>query len=98
MKSSEVRLDRLSKEYNRTVAVDDVSLTIEPGHMVALLGPSGCGKTTCLRMIAGLIRPTSGDVFVNDKDPAIRGNRIALLRTVYALIADRFADLGDASV
>ena len=88
MKSSEVRLDRLVKEYNRTVAVDDVSLTIEPGHMVALLGPSGCGKTTCLRMIAGLIRPTSGDVFVNDKKmtgvPVHRRN-VGMLFQNYAL-------------
>jgi putative spermidine/putrescine transport system ATP-binding protein/spermidine/putrescine transport system ATP-binding protein len=88
MKSSEVRLDRLSKEYNRTVAVDDVSLRIEPGHMVALLGPSGCGKTTCLRMIAGLIRPTSGDVFVNDKKmtnvPVHRRN-VGMLFQNYAL-------------
>jgi putative spermidine/putrescine transport system ATP-binding protein len=88
MKSSEVRLDRLSKEYNRTVAVDDVSLRIEPGHMVALLGPSGCGKTTCLRMIAGLIRPTSGDVFVNDKrmtDVPVHRRNVGMLFQNYAL-------------
>ncbi|MCA1510490.1 ABC transporter ATP-binding protein [Bradyrhizobium sp. NBAIM01] len=88
MRSSEVRLDRLSKEYNRTSAVDDVSLTIEPGHMVALLGPSGCGKTTCLRMIAGLIRPTSGDVFVNDKrmtDVPVHRRNVGMLFQNYAL-------------
>ncbi len=88
MRSSEVRLDRLSKEYNRTVAVDDVSLMIEPGHMVALLGPSGCGKTTCLRMIAGLIRPTSGDVFVNDKkmtDVPVHRRNVGMLFQNYAL-------------
>jgi putative spermidine/putrescine transport system ATP-binding protein/spermidine/putrescine transport system ATP-binding protein len=88
MKSSEVRLDRLSKEYNRTVAVDDVSLRIEPGHMVALLGPSGCGKTTCLRMIAGLIRPTSGDVFVNDKrmtNVPVHRRNVGMLFQNYAL-------------
>jgi putative spermidine/putrescine transport system ATP-binding protein len=88
MRSSEVRLDRLSKEYNRTVAVDDVSLTIEPGHMIALLGPSGCGKTTCLRMIAGLIRPTSGDVFVNDKrmtDVPVHRRNVGMLFQNYAL-------------
>lgn len=88
MKSSEVRLERLSKEYGRMVAVDNVSLAIEPGHMVALLGPSGCGKTTCLRMIAGLIRPSSGDVFVNDKRmtgvPVHRRN-VGMLFQNYAL-------------
>jgi putative spermidine/putrescine transport system ATP-binding protein len=65
MKSAEVRLQELSKQYHRTAAVDGVSLTIEPGSMVALLGPSGCGKTTCLRMIAGLVSPTSGDILLN---------------------------------
>ena len=88
MKSSEVRLDHLCKEYNRTLAVDDVSLTIEPGHMVALLGPSGCGKTTCLRMIAGLIRPTSGDVFVNDSkmtDVPVHRRNVGMLFQNYAL-------------
>ena len=45
-----------------SLAVDDLSLDIESGGIVALLGPSGCGKTTTLRMIAGLIAPTSGDV------------------------------------
>lgn len=88
MKSSEVRLERLSKEYGRMIAVDNVSLTIEPGHMVALLGPSGCGKTTCLRMVAGLIRPTSGDVFVNNAKmtglPVHRRN-IGMLFQNYAL-------------
>jgi ABC-type Fe3+/spermidine/putrescine transport system ATPase subunit len=64
MNSAEVRLQSLSKHYHRVTAVDDVSLTIEPGSMVALLGPSGCGKTTCLRMIAGLVSPTSGDILV----------------------------------
>ncbi|MGV7216308.1 ABC transporter ATP-binding protein [Bradyrhizobium sp. UFLA05-112] len=88
MRSSEVRLERLSKEYNRVVAVDEVSLTIEPGHMVALLGPSGCGKTTCLRMIAGLIRPTSGDVLVNNAkitDVPVHRRNIGMLFQNYAL-------------
>src|SRR6266702_3850529 len=88
MRSSVVRLDRLSKEYNRTVAVDDVSLTIEPGHLIALLGPSGCGKTTCLRMIAGLIRPTSGDVFVYDErvtDIPVHRRNAGMLFPSYAL-------------
>src|SRR5712671_5386878 len=88
MKSTEVRLERLSKEYNRAIAVDNVSLTIEPGSMIALLGPSGCGKTTCLRMIAGLIRPTSGDVFVNNArmtDVPVHRRNIGMLFQNYAL-------------
>src|SRR5262245_59748685 len=89
MKSSEVRLERLCKEYNRTIAVDNVSLTIEPVHMIALLGPSGCGKTTCLRMIAGRIRPKSGDVFVNNArmtDLPVHRRNVGMLFQNYALL------------
>ena len=53
--AASVRLQELTKLFGATRAVDRVSLTIEPGSMVALLGPSGCGKTTTLRMIAGLV-------------------------------------------
>jgi putative spermidine/putrescine transport system ATP-binding protein len=88
MKSTEVRFESLRKQYNRLIAVDNVSLTIEPGSMIALLGPSGCGKTTCLRMIAGLVQPTSGNIFVNNVNitnvPVHRRN-IGMLFQNYAL-------------
>jgi iron(III) transport system ATP-binding protein len=48
----------------KVTAVDNVSLTIEPGEFVTLLGPSGCGKTTILRMVAGFENPTGGDVLI----------------------------------
>ena len=59
-----VELDELSRRYPGVSrpAVDRLSLDIAPGSMTALLGPSGCGKTTTLRMIAGLIAPTKGDI------------------------------------
>ena len=61
---TEILLDELTKVYPNSVApaVDRLSLPVETGSIVALLGPSGCGKTTTLKMIAGLLRPTSGDV------------------------------------
>jgi ABC-2 type transport system ATP-binding protein len=63
-----LRLAELTKIFGTSRAVDRVSLSIEPGSMVALLGPSGCGKTTTLRMIAGLIRPDAGAIRVEDVD------------------------------
>jgi putative spermidine/putrescine transport system ATP-binding protein/spermidine/putrescine transport system ATP-binding protein len=88
MKSTEVRLQSLTKRYDGKAAVDDVSLHIAPGSMVALLGPSGCGKTTCLRMVAGLVQPTFGEIFVNDRNithiPVHRRN-IGMLFQNYAL-------------
>ena len=58
-----VVLDQLTKRYSAAeqLAVDHLSLDVEAGRIVALLGPSGCGKTTTLKMIAGLLQPTSGD-------------------------------------
>src|SRR5438270_6748970 len=60
-----VETTRLTKIYqNRQIAINDVSLTIEPGHVLGLLGPNGAGKTTLLRLILGLHRPTAGTVKV----------------------------------
>jgi iron(III) transport system ATP-binding protein len=62
-----VELRGLSKRYGDTVAVEDVSLAIDHGQLVCLLGPSGCGKTTTLRLIAGFIEPSAGEIVVGDK-------------------------------
>jgi putative spermidine/putrescine transport system ATP-binding protein len=87
-RSASVRLNELTKRYGSHRAVDAISLAIEPGSMVALLGPSGCGKTTCLRMIAGLVEPSSGEIFVDGKRitgiPVHRRN-IGMLFQNYAL-------------
>ena len=60
-----VETTRLTKIYqNRQIAINDVSLSIEPGHVLGLLGPNGAGKTTLLRLVLGLHRPTAGTVKV----------------------------------
>jgi putative spermidine/putrescine transport system ATP-binding protein len=64
---SYLRLDGLSKRYGASLAVNAVSLDIAQGEMIVLLGPSGCGKTTTLRMIAGFVDATEGDVVLEDR-------------------------------
>ncbi|PYM61800.1 MAG: ABC transporter ATP-binding protein [Candidatus Rokuibacteriota bacterium] len=63
-----VRIAGITKRFGATVAVDDVSLTLEPGEFLTLLGPSGCGKTTTLRVVAGLEVPSAGRVWIGDED------------------------------
>src|SRR5215468_5306095 len=62
-----VELRGLTKRYGSAAVVDDVSLTINHGTLVCLLGPSGCGKTTTLRLIAGFVEPTAGEIRVGDR-------------------------------
>lgn len=59
-----IELDRVTKTYGSKVAVSELSLRIEPGEFFAVLGPNGAGKTTTIKMIAGLLRPSSGHVRV----------------------------------
>jgi iron(III) transport system ATP-binding protein len=62
-----VELRQLTKCYGPLAVVNDVSLRVEHGRLVCLLGPSGCGKTTTLRLIAGFIEPTEGEILVGDR-------------------------------
>jgi spermidine/putrescine transport system ATP-binding protein len=66
-KTSDVRLENVTKQFDDVVAVDDLSLEIERGSFFALLGPSGCGKTTTLRMIGGFEQPTGGTIYLGDE-------------------------------
>ena len=59
-----IELDGLTKEYRTRVAVDDLTVTVEPGRVTGFLGPNGSGKTTTMRCILGLTRPTSGTATV----------------------------------
>jgi ABC-type Fe3+/spermidine/putrescine transport system ATPase subunit len=63
----EVRVVNLTKKFGKITAVDNVTLTIHDQEYFSLLGPSGCGKTTLLRLIAGLIEPTSGEIYIGNK-------------------------------
>ena len=58
MTGAVLRLVRVSKSFQETVAVHNLSLDVARGELVCLLGPSGCGKTTTLRMIAGFVAPS----------------------------------------
>lgn len=85
---SGIALKQVSKRFGDVVAVDNIDLDIAPGEFVSILGPSGCGKTTLLRMLAGLERPSDGqirigDVAVNDLPPGKRD--IAMVFQSYAL-------------
>ena len=84
----QIKLEHLTKRFGDTVAINDLSITLESGKLIALLGPSGCGKTTTLNMISGILPVSGGSIFFDDRDvtslpPEKRG--IGLVFQNYAL-------------
>jgi ABC-type sugar transport system ATPase subunit len=64
--ATSITINNLSKRFGDVIALDQVSLVIDPGTFVTLLGPSGCGKTTLLRCVAGLEDPDGGDIYIGN--------------------------------
>jgi ABC-2 type transport system ATP-binding protein len=85
-----LEVTNLSKSYGAVRAVDDLTVRIEPGEIVAVLGPNGAGKSTLNEMILGLAKPDAGSVSVFGLDPlaAVRAGRIGAMLQAGALLAD----------
>ena len=84
----DIAVDHVLKEFSRYPALDDVSLEIKSGELIALLGPSGSGKTTLLRLIAGLERPTAGRILFGDEDASsktVQERNVGFVFQAYAL-------------
>jgi len=65
---AKIRLVNLTKKFDRTNVVHDINLLVKEKEFLVLVGPSGCGKTTTLRMIAGLEKPSSGEIYIGDRN------------------------------
>ena len=88
--SGAVVLEAISKRYagNARATIENLSLSVEPGEFVVLLGPSGCGKSTVLRLIAGLVAPTSGRIEIDGIDvtnASPKARNVAMVFQNYAL-------------
>jgi drug efflux transport system ATP-binding protein len=90
-----IALDRVTKRYGATTAVDGLSLSVERGEMFGLIGPDGAGKTTTIRLVCGLLRSDAGTVRVLDLDP-VRDHR--RLTDSVGYLSQRFTLYGDLSV
>ncbi|HEY2614746.1 MAG TPA: ABC transporter ATP-binding protein [Chthoniobacterales bacterium] len=90
-----ILLDHLSKSYGATRAVDGLSLAIDPGTIFGFLGANGAGKTTTIRMLCGLVRPTSGRAKISGFDVWRRRHAV---RSKFGYVAQRFSLYRDLTV
>ena len=95
MKDRVIALDRAGKQYGKTTAVRELSLTVERGEMFGLIGPDGAGKTTTIRLVCGLLRADTGSVRVLDLDP-VRDHRRMTGSVGY--LSQRFSLYGDLTI
>ena len=68
MSSAIIEVNNLVKQFKNSLAVNNLSFKINKGTIIGLLGPNGCGKTTTMGIMLGLIKPTSGTVFINGQN------------------------------
>src|SRR5260221_6455711 len=86
-----IEVERLTKVYGKDIrAVDDVSFQVEEGDIFAFLGPNGAGKTTTIKMLTTLLRPSSGTMRVNGRDP--RTEQDAVRKSFWILFQDPSLD------
>jgi spermidine/putrescine transport system ATP-binding protein len=83
LRSHSVAVDGVTKSFDGTTVVDDVTLDIGSGEFFSLLGPSGCGKTTTLRMIAGFERPDAGRILIDEVDVTQQPPHVRPVNTVF---------------
>src|SRR5437899_10923453 len=93
--SSPIVLDRVTKKFGTTVAVNELTLSVERGEMFGLIGPDGAGKTTTIRLMCGLVPPDQGRVRILDLDPVKDHRR---LTDSVGYLSQRFSLYGDLSV
>ena len=79
MNTISIEIKNLYKNYNKIKAVNNINFTINKGSIIGLLGPNGCGKTTTIGMLLGLIKPSSGGVFINGQNIESEKNRTKIL-------------------
>src|SRR5258705_8521833 len=95
MNDQVIALHHLSKSYGNVHAVQNLSLTIEPGTIFGFLGPNGAGKTTTMRMLCGLTHPTSGRATIEGADTWKDRQRV---RTKFGYVPQRFSLYRDLTV
>ncbi len=71
-----IRCEHLTKSYNGLIALNNIDLSVESGKIIGLLGPNGSGKTTLIKLINGLLTPTSGEIFINGTRPGVESKKI----------------------
>lgn len=106
--SSLLRLEHVQKNYGKTKALSGVNLDIQPGRIVGLLGPNGSGKTTIIKLINGLLQPTSGQVLINGEKPSPKTKKVVSylpdttylgdnmkIKEVFAMFKDFYSDFDE---
>ena len=83
---SVLKANSLVKQYSKKSVVDGVTISVKQGEIVGLLGPNGAGKTTTFYMITGMIKPNSGEIFLDNEDisalPMYKRARLGIVRRV----------------
>ncbi len=93
--SAAIKIEQLTKRYGRLTAVDQLNLTVEPGKLFGFIGPNGAGKTTTLRMLAGLLEPSSGQIWFNGYDIS---RDVSIARRLVGYMPDFFGVYEDMKV